>query len=127
MESDRVEMTIFSGDGEDCREGIVQGISFDDDQSVRDPVSKYRGSGECFFEYVEGFMGLLGELIRGPFTSKTSEGDHNIGVIENETLIEIGEAKEGLDILYFLQLRPILYDLNLLLGPWRVPWETECI
>ena len=78
-------------------------------------MSKYWGSGEHFFEYIEGFVGLLSELIRGPFTSKTSEGDHNIGVIENETSIEIGEAEEGLDILYFPQLGPILYDLNLCL------------
>src|SRR5438309_11034083 len=115
MESDRVEMTIFGGDGEDCREGIVRGISFDDDRSVRDPVSKYWGSGECFFEYVEGFTGLLGELIRDPLTSEMSEGDHNIGVVKNETSIEIGEAKKGLDILDFPWLRPILYNLNLCL------------
>src|SRR6266571_5103342 len=115
MESDRVEMTIFGGDGEDCREGIVRGISFDDDRSVRDPVSKYWGSGECFFEYVEGFAGLLGELIRDLFTSETSEGDHNIGVIENETSIEVGETEEGLNILDFPWLGPILYNLNLCL------------
>ena len=113
MESDRVEMTIFGGDGEDCREGIVRGISFDDDRSVRDPVSKYRGSGECFFEYVEGFAGLLGELIRDPLTGKTSEGDHDIGVVENEPSIKVGEAEEGLNILDFPRLGPILYDLDL--------------
>jgi len=115
MESDRVEMTIFGGDGEDCHEGIVRGISFDDDWLIQDPVSKYWDSGECFFEYVEGFAGLLGELIRDPLTGKTSEGDHDIGVVENETSIEVGKAEKGLNILDFPQLRPILYDLDLCL------------
>jgi len=78
-------------------------------------VSEYWGSGECFFEYVEGFVGLLHELIRDPLTSETSEGDYDIGVVENETSIEIGEAKKGLNILYFPWLGPILYDLNLCL------------
>ena len=96
MENNRVKLAILSGNGEDCREGIVQGIGFDDNRSVWDPVSKYWGSGECFFEYVEGFAGLLGELIRDPLTSEMSERDHNIRVVENKTSIEIGEAEEGL-------------------------------
>jgi len=115
VENNRVKLAILSGNGEDCREGIVQGIGFDDNRSVWDPVSKYWGSGKCVFEYVEGFVGLLSELIRDPLTSKTSERDHNIRVVENETSIEIGEAEEGLNILNFPWLRPILYDLNLCL------------
>src|SRR5438270_10765396 len=113
MKSNRVKMTILGGDGEDCCEGIVRGIGFGEDWSVWNPVSKYWGSGECFFEYVEGFAGLLGELIRDPLTGKTSEGDHDIGVVENEPSIEVGEAEEGLNMLDFPRLGPILYDLDL--------------
>ena len=38
-----------------------------------------------------------------------------MGVVENEVAVEIGEAKEGLDILYLLQLRPVLDNFNLCL------------
>jgi len=44
---------------------------------------------------------------------KTGERDNNVGVVENEASVEIGEAEEGLNIPDFLWLRPILYGLNL--------------
>ena len=47
MESDGVEFAIFRDDGKDRRKGVIRGVSFDDDWSIRDPVSEYWGRGKC--------------------------------------------------------------------------------
>ena len=115
MEGDGVKFTIFRDDGKDCHEGVVQGVSFDDNWLIQDPVSEYQGRGKCLLQYVEGFVGLFSELERNSFSSETSEGYDSVEVVENEVAVEIGEAKEGLDILYLPWLRPVLDNLNLCL------------
>lgn len=112
MEGDRVKFAIFHNDRKNCHEGVVQGIGFYDYQSIQDPVSEYWGSSKCLLQYVEGFAGLLSELERNFFSSEMSEGYDGMGVVENEMAVEIGKAEEGLDILDFLQLGPILDDFN---------------
>ena len=115
MEGDGVKFAVFCDNGKDCCEGVVRGISFNDNWSIWDPVSEYQGRGKCLLQYVEGFVGLFGKLERNPFSSETSEGYDGVGVVENEAAVEIGEAEEGLDILYLLWLRPVLDNLNLCL------------
>jgi len=44
---------IFVNNEEDCSESIVQGISFHDKLSIRNPMSEDRSRGECFLERVE--------------------------------------------------------------------------
>jgi len=44
---------------------------------------------------------------------ETGEQDNDIRVVEYEALVEVGEAKEGLNVPNFPWLRPILYGLDL--------------
>src|SRR6266481_439367 len=49
VECDRVEVAIWSTDGQDCGKCIVRCISFYHDGGVWDPVHKYWGCGEGLF------------------------------------------------------------------------------
>src|SRR6266481_3677577 len=59
MECDWVKVAVWSTDGQDCSKGIVRGISFYHDGGVWDPVCKYRGHGESFLQFVEGFSAVV--------------------------------------------------------------------
>ena len=54
---------------------------------------------EGYFEGVERMPTLLKEVPRGILSGEPSEGDHNVEVVINELMIEVGEAQKGLDIL----------------------------
>jgi len=60
---------IFVNNGEDCSESIVQDISFHNELSIGNPISKDRSRGECFFERVESIsteqVKLLGNVLPG--------------------------------------------------------------
>ena len=47
---------IFINNGEDCSESIIQGISFHNELSIGNPMSKNRCRGECFLERVESIL-----------------------------------------------------------------------
>ena len=44
---------IWRYDGENGGEGVVRGVSFEDDLCVWNPMSQYQSSGEGFFEHVQ--------------------------------------------------------------------------
>ena len=48
MEGNRVKFAIFYDNRKDRYEGVVQGVGFDDDWFICDPVSEYQGRGKCF-------------------------------------------------------------------------------
>ena len=100
--------------GGDCGEGVVRGISFNN-RLVQDAVSENGSHGKGFLQQIEGFLSLIGKLEWDPFTGEAGERDNDIGVVENDVSVEIGEAEEGLNVSNFPQLRPILYGLNLCL------------
>jgi len=113
VERHGMELAVFGNNGKNCGEGIVRGISFNDNRSVRDPMSKDRSRGKGFLQQVEGFPSLIGKLEWDAFAGETGERDNNIGVVENEASVEVGEAKEGLNVPHFPWLGPILYGLDL--------------
>jgi len=47
---------IFVNNKEDCSESIIRDISFHDELSIRNPMSKDRCGGECFLERVESIL-----------------------------------------------------------------------
>jgi len=51
-----INFIIFVNNGEDCSESIVQGISFHNELSIRNPMSEDRCGGECFLERVESIL-----------------------------------------------------------------------
>ena len=56
VKSNWVNFIIFINNGEDCSESIVQGISFYNELSIRNPISEDRGRGKCFLERVESIL-----------------------------------------------------------------------
>ena len=55
---------IFVNNGENCSESTVQGISFHDELSIGNPISKDRSRGKCFLEKVESISTERVELPR---------------------------------------------------------------
>jgi len=58
---------IFINNGEDCSKSIVQGISFHDELSIRNPISEDWSESECSLERVESITAekikLLGNVL----------------------------------------------------------------
>src|SRR5882724_3505428 len=61
-------------------------------------------------------MALISEVPRGTLAGKTSEQNGDFRVSENETVIEVGESEERLDVFDFPGFWPILDDLDLISG-----------
>jgi len=55
-----INFIIFVNNREDCSKSIVQSISFHNELSIGNPMSKDRYGGECFLERVESI--LTGEV-----------------------------------------------------------------
>ena len=55
----------------------------------------------------EGLPTVVREVPRNSLTGETGKRDHNVRIALNEPAVEIGEAKEGLNILDFPWLKPI--------------------
>ena len=57
---------------------------------------------------------------------KLCEGNDDVGVVVDESTVEVHESEEGLNVLNFLQFRPIRNGLNFLRGHGEsVRRETE--
>ena len=61
-------------------------------------------------------MALIGKVPGGTLAGKTRKRNCDFGVSENETMVEVGETEEGLNILDFLGFGKILDDLDLVWG-----------
>ena len=113
MESHGVDFTGVSLERKDCPQGIVGGIGLDNDWSVWNPMRENRSGGKGRLERFKGFSSVVSEVPFDSFASESSERNDDIGVIGDEATIEIGEAKEGLDVLHLSGFRPILDGLDL--------------
>ena len=71
---------------------------------------------EGYFEGAERMPTLLRKVPRGVLSGEPSEGNHDIGIIVNESTVEVGEAQERLDILYPSGLRPVADGLDFVWG-----------
>jgi len=83
---------IFINNREDCSKSIVQGISFHDELSIRNPMSKDRSGGECFLERVESISTGGVELPRNVLLGEACEWNDNIQVVEDEPVVKVCEA-----------------------------------
>src|SRR6266498_1065847 len=75
-------------------------------------MCEYGHSGKCFLKHGKSHVCLVGKLECDSFAGESDERYNNVGIVENEAMVKISEAEEGLNILYFLHLRPILNYLN---------------
>src|SRR5882724_10607905 len=116
VECNRVQVTIRSRNGKDSGECIVRGVSLNCDLSVQDPMGKDWSCGESLFKYFKGGMALIREMPRGTLAGKTREWDCDFGISIDEMTVEIGKAKEGLNVLDFSWCWPILDNLDFVWG-----------
>jgi hypothetical protein len=84
--------SIVSEDGEDCFKSIAGGIGFHNEQSVRNPLDEGRSRGEGRLEAVEGLLTRIRPVPRGALASKTSQWNSDVGVVRNETMVEISKT-----------------------------------
>ena len=79
-------------------------------------MCEYGGGDECFFEFLERLLAVVGENPWDVFPGELHERDCDFRVAVNETVIEIGKPEEGHYISDFPGLRPVLDGLDFALG-----------
>jgi len=84
-----VNFIIFVNNGEDCSESIVQGISFHDELSIGNLMSKDRSGGKCFLERVESILTEGVELPRNVLLSEACQWNDNVQVVEDELAVKV--------------------------------------
>jgi len=69
VKDNQVNFIFFINNGQDCSESIVQSISFHNELSIKNIITKNESRGECFFERVEsitiGGVELPGSVLLG--------------------------------------------------------------
>src|SRR6266498_5579724 len=75
-------------------------------------MCEYGCSGKCFLKRGKGCVCLVSKLECDSFVGESGERYNNVGIVENKAMVKISEAEEGLHVLHFSQLRPILNYLN---------------
>jgi len=87
-----VNFIIFVNNEEDCSESIVQGISFHDELSIGNPMSKDRSGDKCFLERVESIYTGEVELPRNVFPGEACQWNDNVQVVEDEPAVKVCET-----------------------------------
>ena len=83
---------IFINNGEDCSKSIVRGISFHNELSIRNPMSKDRSGGKCFLERVESILTEGVKLPRNVLPGEVCQWNDNIRVVEDEPAVKVSET-----------------------------------
>jgi len=84
-----VNFIIFVNNGEDCSKSIVQGISFHNELSIRNPMSEDRYRGKCFLERVESILTEGVKLPRNVLPGKVYQWNDNVRVVEDELVVKV--------------------------------------
>ena len=79
-------------------------------------MREYWGGDECFLQFLEGFLAVVGENPWDIFPGEPHEWDCDFRVAVNEMVIEIGKPEERHYISDFLGFRPVLDGLDFVLG-----------
>ena len=69
--------------------------------------------------FLKGVKSILAFLSPGPLNilaGQAGEGNSDVGVSRDETMIEVGKTKEGLDVLNLTRLQPFLDSLDFVTG-----------
>jgi len=87
-----VNFIIFVNNGKDCSKSIVQGISFHDELSIGNLMSKDRSRGKCFLERVESIYTGGVKLPRNVLPGEACQWNDNIQVVEDEPAVKVCET-----------------------------------
>ena len=107
VKRDQANFTIRAGNGENACNGIIRHVGLNRYGGAGLKVGEDWSRGEGFLQLVKGSLACIREVPGGIFPSQLSQGDHDVRVVKYELTIEIREAEEGLNVLYFLGLRPL--------------------
>ncbi|KIK12604.1 hypothetical protein PISMIDRAFT_120588, partial [Pisolithus microcarpus 441] len=91
----------------------IGGVGFDSDWHIGNPMGKYGSRGEGVFEVDEGGVAFLRKIPRHIFLGEVGQWHDYLRIVMDESLIEVHEPKEGLDVPNFTWFRPITDGLNL--------------
>ena len=116
IESNWVNLTVGADIRQYTCDHVVRSVGFDNDRHVWLIVCEDWHGCECFFERVERASAVRGEIPQGIFSREACEWDHNVQVIIDKAMIEIGKAEEGLNVLHFLRLGPVANDIDFILS-----------
>ena len=125
VKSNRVDLIVRASDGEDGGNGVVRGVGLYHDRSIRGPVNEHQCRGKRIIQAEEGLPTIIGEVSRNSFLGEVGERDHNVQVTLDEPAVEIGEAKEGLNVLDFPWLGPIENCLDFVAGHRKPGWGVD--
>ena len=124
VKSNRVDLIVGANDGEDGSNSIARGISLYHDRSIGGPVNKHQCRGKCILQVKKELLTVIREVPENSFMDEVGERDHNVRVALDEPAVEVGEAKEGLNVLDLPWLRPIENCLDFVMGR-RKPRQGE--
>ena len=79
---------IFVNNRENCSKSIVQGISFHNELSIRNPMSKDRSRGKYFLERVESISTREVKLPRNILLGEACQWNNNVQVVEDELAVK---------------------------------------
>src|ERR1700746_139495 len=88
-ERDWTNLTILTTNGNDTGNGVVRGVGFHKDRGVRQPMSQDGGRSEGVFEALESNATVVREGPRDSLPSEVGKGNHNLGVLMDEAVVEV--------------------------------------
>ena len=80
---------IFINNEKNCSKSIARGISFHNELSIRNPMSKDRSRGKCFLERVESILTGGVKLPRNVLPGETCQWNDNVQVVEDEPAVKV--------------------------------------
>src|ERR1700743_2598945 len=113
MESDRTNLTVRHGVGDNCCYCIVRGICFNDPRKSRIEMGEDGSCSKLLFERIERSKTIVGEVPSNVLLGEAGERNANVGVAVDEATIEISKAEERLDVLDVTRDGPVEDLLNL--------------
>jgi hypothetical protein len=75
-------------------------------------MSENRCRGESILECAECRVTGFADAPWSTLANKSSQRSDYVGIIIDKATVEICETKEGLNVLDFMRLRPVLYSLH---------------
>jgi len=87
-----MDLIIFSHNRENSSKGVVWGIGFHDKLCIWNPMRKNRSGGEGLLQGIKCHPTFVVKIPWSVFSSKMSEWNNYIWIIENEMSVKVGES-----------------------------------
>ena len=97
-EGNRVPLRIGVELAKDTRNSEAGGVSVEMNREIWIEVTEDRGGGKTTFEFIESFLSLSRPFEAWILPEEGRHGGGDVGITVNESTVEVGEAKEDLDI-----------------------------